>query len=77
MPLIWLLTGCINDSTTKYNLNKYYKDPYSEAALMMGSTYAGVVSSFNSLDACLEMKYQVEQDNLKVGYTNSIFRCEK
>lgn len=69
-----LLQGCFG---TKYELKKYYKDPNSAAARMMGGTYAGVVETFNSLDACLQMKEQVERDDLNIGYTNSRFVCDK
>ena len=43
----------------------------------MGTTYAGVVDTFDSLDACLEAKDQVELDDRAIGYTNSRFECEQ
>lgn len=30
----------------EYNLNKYYRDKNSPAALLMGSTYAGVLATY-------------------------------
>ena len=69
-----LLQGCFG---TEYELKKYYKDPNSPAAKMMGGTYAGVVETFNSLDACLQMKEQVERDDLNIGYTNARFVCDE
>lgn len=69
-----LLQGCFG---TKYELKKYYKDPNSPAAQLMGGTYAGVVETFNSMDACLQMKEQVERDDQRIGYTNSRFVCDK
>ena len=68
-----LLQGCFG---TKYELKKYYRDPTSAAALIMGGTYAGVVETFNSMDACLQMKSQAEQDDHDIGYTNSRFVCD-
>lgn len=68
-----LLSGCFE---TEYELKKYYKDPNSPAARMMGGTYAGVVESFKSQDLCLQRKVQVEQNDRKIGYTNSRFECE-
>ncbi len=70
----FVLQGCFN---TEYELKKYYKDPDSLAAIMMGGTYAGVVETFNSLDACLQMKMQVERDDRNIGYTNSRFVCDE
>lgn len=69
------LLGCSVE--TKYELKKFYKDPLSPAAIMMKGTYAGVVETFNSLDACLQMKEQVERDDRNTGYTNSRFVCDK
>ena len=72
---VFVLQGCFN---TEYELKKYYKDPDSLAAIMMmGETYAGVVETFNSLDACLQMKIQVERDDVNIGYTNSRFVCDE
>lgn len=68
------LQGCFGD---QYELKKYYKDPNSPAAQMMGGTYAGVVETFNSMEACLQMKEQVERDDRNIGYTNSRFVCDK
>jgi hypothetical protein len=70
----FFLTGCFSD---EYELKKYYKDPNSAAAQMMGSTYAGVVETFNSLAACRDMKAQVERDDRNIGYTNSRFVCDE
>jgi hypothetical protein len=67
---------CSCSESKEYELKKYYKDPYSRAAQMMGSTYAGVVEKFNSLPACEEMKRQVEAGDRKIGYTNSRFVCD-
>lgn len=72
--MIFSLQGCFG---TKYELKKYYKDPLSAAAKMMGGTYAGVVETFNSMEACLQMKSQVEQDDRNIGYTNSRFVCDE
>lgn len=69
-----ILQGCFG---TEYELKKYYKDPHSAAAQMMGGTYAGIVETFNSLDACLQMKEQVERDDRNIGYTNSRFVCDE
>ena len=69
-----LLQGCFG---TEYELKKYYKDPNSPAARMIGGTYAGVVETFSSLEACLKMKEQVEQDDRKINYTNSKFVCDE
>ena len=60
-----------------YQLHKFYRDPSSTAAIMMGSTYAGVVDEFDTLEECLEVKRQVERDDAAIGYTNSRFECEK
>ncbi len=72
--LTFLLQGCFG---TEYELKKYYKDPSSPAAKMMGGTYAGVVETFNSMEACLQMKEQVERDDRNIGYTNSRFVCDE
>tara|TARA_R110000868_G_scaffold406619_1_gene687196 strand:- start:490 stop:831 length:342 start_codon:yes stop_codon:yes gene_type:complete len=69
-----LLQACFS---TKYELKKYYKDPNSPAARIMGGTYAGVVETFNSMDACLQMKEQVARDDRNIGYTNSRFVCDE
>ena len=69
-----ILQGCFGGE--EYELKKYYKDPESPAAKMMGSTYAGVIETFNTLNACLQMKEQVEADDRKIGYTNSRFVCD-
>ena len=69
-----LLQGCFG---TEYELKKYYKDPGSPAAILMGGTYAGVVATFNSRDACMQMKEQVELDDRNIGYTNSRFVCDE
>ena len=86
---VLLLFGCDNSGVdpeanhtveldrNQYELKKFYKDPNSPAAKMMGSTYAGVVETFNSMSACLQMKEQVEKDDQKIGYTNSRFVCDK
>lgn len=72
--LALFLQGCFGEN--EYELKKYYKDSGSAAALLMGGTYAGVVETFNSLDACLEMKNQAERDDERIGYTNSRFVCD-
>lgn len=69
-----LLQGCFG---TEYELKKYYKDANSPAARMMGGTYAGVVETFSSREACLQMKEQVERDDRKMNYTNSRFVCDE
>ena len=69
------LSGCFNED--KYELKKFYKDPNSPAAIMMGSMYAGVVATFNSRDACMQMKSQAEEDDKAIGYKNSRFVCDK
>ena len=61
----------------KYELHKYYKNPISPAAVLMGGTYAGVVDEFETLDECIETKAEVEKDDAAIGYTNSLFKCEK
>ncbi len=75
LGIISLLLGC--SGGTEYELKKYYKDPASPTAIMMGGTYAGVVKTFSSLDACLQMKEQVERDDRNTGYTNSRFVCDE
>lgn len=72
--LVAFLSGC---SDEKHELHKYYKDPLSPAAILMGGTYAGVVDEFNTLDECLETKAEVEKDDAEIGYTNSLFKCKK
>ncbi|MCU7840900.1 MAG: hypothetical protein KZQ94_16165 [Candidatus Thiodiazotropha sp. (ex Troendleina suluensis)] len=69
------LSGCVEKE--EYELKKYYKDATSPAAKLMGGTYAGVVETFNSIDACMEMKKQIEQDDRDIGYTNARFVCDK
>ena len=71
--IIIFLQACGN----KYELRKHYKDPNSPAAQLLGSTYAGVIETFNSLDECEEMKNQVILDDLRIWYTNSRFECVK
>lgn len=68
-----LLQGC----SKEYELKKFYKDPNSPAAVLMGSTYAGVLETFNSMGACEEMKREVEADDEAIGYTNSRFVCDE
>ena len=75
LAFAFLLQGCFGGE--EYELRKYYRDPYSPAALMMGGMYAGVVERFDSQDACLSMKEGVEEDDRKIGYTNSRFVCAK
>jgi hypothetical protein len=70
--LALLLQGCFG---AEYELQKFYRDPSSPAARMMGGMYAGVVGTFRSMDACLNMKGAVERDDRKIGYTNSRFVC--
>jgi hypothetical protein len=72
--VLFSLQGCFG---TEYELKKYYKDPFSAAAKFMGGTYAGVVETFNSLDAFMQMKQQVEKDDRDIGYTNSRFVCDE
>lgn len=74
LSVIFSLQGCFG---TEYELKKYYKDPFSAAAKLMGGTYAGVVETFNTLDACMQMKQQVEKDDQDIGYTNSRFVCDE
>lgn len=47
------------------------------AAILMGGTYAGVVAEFYTLEGCLEAKRKAELADKRIGYTNSIFKCEK
>ena len=61
----------------EYVLQKYYKDPNSAAAKLMGGLYAGSIGTFSRLENCLKMKSKVEEDDRKIGYTNSRFECEK
>jgi hypothetical protein len=61
----------------QYVLQKYYKDQNSAAAKLMGGLYAGSIGSFSRLENCLKMKSKVEEDDRKIGYTNSRFVCEK
>jgi hypothetical protein len=75
LVFLGVLQGCSGES--EYELKKFYKDPLSPAAIMMGGTYAGVVATFNSLGACLQMKEQVEQEDRNIGYMNSRFVCDK
>ena len=70
--VVILLQGCLGP---EYELQKFYRDPSSAAARMMGSMYAGVVDTFDSLAACLDTKADVEQDDREIGYTNSRFVC--
>lgn len=72
--VLFSLQGCFG---TEYELKKYYKNPFSAAAKMMGGTYAGVVETFNTLEACMQMKQQVEKDDRDIGYTNSRFVCDE
>jgi hypothetical protein len=67
-----LLQGCFG---SEYELQKFYRDPNSPAARMMGGIYAGVVDTFSSLEACLDTKADVERDDREIGYTNSRFVC--
>ena len=67
-----LLQGCLG---TEYELQKFYRDPNSPAARLMGGLYAGVVETFSSMEACLQMKADVERDDRNIGYTNSRFLC--
>ena len=67
-----ILTGCFK---SEYELKKYYRDPTSPAAQLMGGTFAGVVNTFDSLAACNEMKKEVENDDLVRSYTNSKYIC--
>ncbi|SMN11358.1 hypothetical protein SPBRAN_1614 [uncultured Candidatus Thioglobus sp.] len=67
--------GCTDSD--KYVLQKYYKDPNSAAAKLMGGLYAGSIGTFSRLENCQKMKFKVEQDDKKIGYTNSRFVCEK
>ena len=69
-----LLQGCFSP---EFELKKYYKDPDSPAARMMGGTFAGVVETFNSLEACMQMKEKVEMDDRRINYTNSRFVCDE
>lgn len=68
------LSGCVEKE--EYELKKYYKDATSPAAQLMGGTYAGVLETFNSLDACLQMIKQVERDDREIGYTNARWVCD-
>jgi len=52
---------------------KYYRDAYSPAAQIMGGTHDGVVETFNSKSVCEDMKREVEADDRRIGYDNSIF----
>ncbi len=61
----------------EYVLQKYYKDPNSTAAKLMGGLYAGSIGTFSRLENCLKMKSKVVEDDRKIGYTNSRFECEK
>ncbi len=45
-----LLQGCFG---TEYELKKYYKDPNSAAARMMGGTYAGESPRVHRRPVCL------------------------
>jgi len=65
--------SCTN--TKEYELKKFYKDVNSPAAILMGGTYAGVVSTYNSKADCTHAKQIAEANDLKIGYTNSIFMC--
>ena len=73
LGIVSLLQGCFGG--TEHELRKYYKDPDSPAARLMGGTYAGVVETFNSQDDCLQMQELVERDDRNTGYTNSRFVC--
>ncbi|SMM99596.1 hypothetical protein SPONN_726 [uncultured Candidatus Thioglobus sp.] len=43
----------------------------------MGGLYAGSIGTFSRLENCQKMKFKIEQDDKKIGYTNSRFICEK
>lgn len=70
----FLLFSCVK---TKYKLHKFYRDSNSPAARMMGGTYAGVVDEFDTMEECVEAKKQVERNDRKIGYKNSMFQCSK
>jgi len=72
--VLMLLSSCSKNE--KYELQKYYRDAYSPAAQIMGGTYAGVVETFNSKAACEDMKREVEADDRRIGYDNSMFICD-
>lgn len=71
--IVLVLQSCVD--TKEYNLEKYYKDKNSQATLLMGGTYAGVVATFNSEAGCIHALRIAESNNLKIGYTTSIFKC--
>jgi len=73
--IIFSLQACSDNK--QFELKKFYKDPYSPAAQLLGSTYAGVIETFNSLNACMQMKEDVENEDRKIGYTNSRFVCDE
>ena len=55
---------------------KIGQNMHSPAAQLLGSTYAGVVETFNSFNACMQMKEDVEKEDIRIGYTNSRFVCD-
>lgn len=73
--VFFIIQACADNN--EYELKKFYKDPESPAAKLLGSTYAGVVDTFKSMPACMQMKEQIEADDLRIGYTNSRFICDE
>ena len=53
---------------TRYDLHKFYRQ---------NGAWAGIVETFSSELECLDTKADVEEDDKRIGYTNSRFVCEK
>jgi len=75
LGITFTLQACADNN--EYELKKYYKDANSPAAILMGGTFAGVVSTFSSKADCIHAKQRAVSDDRKTGYTNSTFICEK
>ncbi len=65
ISILTLQIGCFDSK--EYHLKKYYKN----------GTYAGIVASFETLEECLDEKNDAINDDREIGYTNSVFHCEK
>ena len=77
MFFLLISTACSTGGSDKYKLHKFYKDPLSLAAILMGGTYAGILEKFDTIEECMVSKQQSENNDKEIGYTNSSFRCSK
>ena len=72
-----LTTSCVGGDSDKYILHKFYNDPLSPIAIMMGGTYAGTLEKFDTIEECMISAQQAKNEDMEIGYTNSSFRCSK